>query len=74
MSEIRIFLAHSPNSRDICIRHPLFCHVAAGSSLWKQQVPREMVKDNTGEHISQKNRSYCELTVQYWAWKNARED
>ncbi len=74
MSEIRIFLAHSPNSRDICIRHPLFCHVAAGSSLWKQQVPREMVKDNTGEHISQKNRSYCELTVQYWAWKNAQAD
>ena len=74
MSEIRIFLAHSPNSRDICIRHPLFCHVAAGSSLWKQQVPRGMAKDNTGEHISQKNRSYCELTVQYWAWKNAQAD
>lgn len=26
--------------------------------------------DNTGDNISEKNREYCELTVQYYAWKN----
>ena len=30
--------------------------------------------DNTGDHISAKNRMYCELTAQYWAWKNLDVD
>ncbi len=30
--------------------------------------------DNTGEHISDKNDSYCELTGIYWMWKNVTCD
>lgn len=33
-----------------------------------------MLSDNTRDNISEKNRSYCELTAQYWAWKNEDAD
>lgn len=71
---IRIFVTHSPDSRHLRPKHPLFVHVAAGSVFWEQPVLRGMVKDSTGSHISGKNPSYCELTTQYWAWKNVRAD
>lgn len=29
--------------------------------------------DNTGDNISLKNPWYCELTAQYWIWKNCRD-
>ena len=32
------------------------------------------IGDNTGDHISEKNPKFCELTGLYWAWKNLECD
>lgn len=69
--DIKIFLSchkdcHIP-------KNSLFFPVQAGTSLAAQEFP-DMLHDNTGNNISQKNKSYCELTTQYWAWKNVDAD
>ena len=74
MRQIKIFVTHSPNRNTKAICHPLFVNVIAGSDFQTERVPDNMLKDNVGDNISSKNKSYCELTTQYWAWKNCTAD
>jgi len=66
-SKINIFIAcHKPTC---VLNNPLFVPVQVGTALadWRGSG---MKYDNDGENISDKNPWYCELTAQYWAWKN----
>lgn len=45
--------------------------IHVGKSTSKQNL--NMIVDDTGDNISYKNSSYCELTGIYWAWKNLKD-
>lgn len=47
-------------------------HVGRAVSLYKGEM-RDMIGDDTGDNISCKNPSYCEMTAHYWIWKNVKE-
>lgn len=44
-------------------------HVGRAVSKFKNEMT-DMIGDDTGNNISEKNPMYCELTALYWAWKN----
>lgn len=51
-------------------------HVGAEGKVDDNGMPLDLgyAKDNTGDHISTVNHSFCELTGLYWAWKNIDTD
>ena len=49
--------------------NPLLKPIQVGCALNGKHIPN-MLYDDDGDNISAKNRMYCELTAQYWAWKN----
>lgn len=52
---------------------PLLVPIQVGAALAPGPLDG-CLRDDTGESISSQNRSYCELTAQYWVWKNAKAD
>ena len=52
---------------------PLYMPLMVGSALMGE-VPTEYIRDDSGDNISARNRSFCELTGLYWVWKNLDAD
>lgn len=71
--DIKIFVSHRIDLDSETIDNPLYIPVRCGAVFDRREGIR-MLGDDTGDNISDKRLSFCELTVQYWAWKNVQAD
>ena len=71
--DIKIFVSHRIDLDSETIDNPLYIPVRCGA-VYDERENVTMLGDDTGDNISEKRMSYCELTVQYWAWKNIKAD
>ena len=68
------------HKKDILFKDDILTPIHVGRSLARKKLGEDdlqfkwmlenMIGDDTGENISEKNASYNELTAIYWAWKN----
>lgn len=69
MDKLKIFVCHSPNKNNNFINDDLYQNVIGGAVFNKKNLPL-FIGDDTGDNISHLNKDFCELTVQYFVWKN----
>lgn len=70
MKNIKIFI--SCHKKVNFIKNSILQPIQVGCALTKERY-KDMLSDNIGDNISQLNPMYCELTAQYWAWKNMHD-
>ena len=71
MSDIKIYVCcHKPFYVPQC---DILVPMQVGSALAENHFGG-FTCDDSMDNISQKNKSYCELTALYWMWKNASHD
>ena len=69
----RIKILVACHKADPNIRHDdIYMPIQVGKAL-HPELDLGFQCDNTGDNISEKNGSYCELTALYWAWKNLKD-
>ena len=71
MSRIKILV--SCHKETDYIKNEIFQPIQLGCANTELRMP-EMLYDDVGDNISSLNPAYCELTAQYWAWKNMDAD
>ena len=68
MSTLKIIVCC--HKKDIYKESDIYMPIHVGKAI--SNVDLGIPGDDTGDNISAKNASYCELTGMYWAWKNLK--
>lgn len=71
MTDIKIFVTYHKDTKALQATDILM-PIQAGRAI--NGICLDMQGDDEGDNISCKNDRYCELTAQYWAWKNIEAD
>lgn len=71
MSDIKIFVSYYEDT-EVFRENNIIKPIQVGRAL--NDVRLDIQGDDEGDNISIKNNKYCEVTAQYWAWKNAEAD
>jgi hypothetical protein len=66
MNKIKIFVIY--NKKYKLFKTDIYEPIQSGADI--SSLDLKILKDNTGNHISNKNIYYGELSVHYWVWKN----
>lgn len=70
-ADVQVFMAKCYKDKPLTGKYELpewITPIQAGAALCEKRVAD--ILDCSGEHISEKNVNYSELTVLYWMWKN----
>lgn len=69
MEKVKIFVCC--HKEGFCLKNQVYEPIQVGRALSAKKL--DMIGDDTGDNISAKNPNYCELTAQYWIWKNVKD-
>lgn len=69
MSKIKIIVCCHKD--DIYKSSDVYLPIHVGKAISNTELG--ILGDDSGDNISNKNQSYCELTGMYWAWKNLKD-
>ena len=70
--KLLLMTAHHKEDPFIPISQKLFFPIQVGKEL--SEIDLKINSDNQGDSISNKNKTFCELTAYYYAWKNRDEE
>lgn len=68
--KIKILISYHKESE--IIKSEIMTPIQVGAK--SSNIDLKVLRDDEGRNISDKNDKYCELTAQYWAWKNLDAD
>ncbi len=72
--DIKIFVSHRVDLDSAIVHNPVYHPILCGSCYMDKELKPGFERDDTGDNISNRRMTFCEVTIQYWAWKNVQAD